>query len=110
MEFCIGIFLEVTFMCCSITNEGCICVFICMCIAGEADPSVLAKCNPCLSNPCMNHGTCQTDSPDLYKCTCVEGFKVRGTDNMVIVLHCVTRKIHYSFYIKSVWLNLSTVH
>ncbi|KAK3507062.1 hypothetical protein QTP70_003872 [Hemibagrus guttatus] len=47
---------------------------------GEADPSVLAKCNPCLTNPCMNHGTCQTDSAELYKCTCIEGFKGKNCE------------------------------
>ncbi|GAA6094193.1 slit homolog 1a isoform X2 [Tachysurus ichikawai] len=50
------------------------------CEDGEADPSVLAKCNPCMSNPCMNHGTCQTDSAELYKCTCVEGFKGKNCE------------------------------
>lgn len=45
--------------------------------AGEVDPLVLAKCNPCLSAPCQNQGICLSDPIDVYKCTCPEGFKVR---------------------------------
>uniref|UniRef100_A0A8B9HXP9 Slit homolog 1a (Drosophila) n=2 Tax=Astyanax mexicanus TaxID=7994 RepID=A0A8B9HXP9_ASTMX len=42
---------------------------------GNVDPAILAKCNPCLSSPCLNHGSCHTDPVEVYKCTCAEGFK-----------------------------------
>uniref|UniRef100_A0A8B9JDG9 Slit homolog 1a (Drosophila) n=1 Tax=Astyanax mexicanus TaxID=7994 RepID=A0A8B9JDG9_ASTMX len=41
----------------------------------NVDPAILAKCNPCLSSPCLNHGSCHTDPVEVYKCTCAEGFK-----------------------------------
>ncbi|XP_037388904.1 slit homolog 1a isoform X1 [Pygocentrus nattereri] len=47
---------------------------------GDIDPAILAKCHPCLSSPCLNHGTCQTDATELYKCTCTEGFKGRNCE------------------------------
>ncbi|XP_070814330.1 zonadhesin, like [Chaetodon trifascialis] len=31
--------------------------------------------NPCLKNPCLNGGTCQTTSSNAYTCHCEEGFK-----------------------------------
>lgn len=40
------------------------------------DVNILAKCNPCLSNPCKNDGTCNNDPVDFYRCTCPYGFKV----------------------------------
>jgi len=43
---------------------------------GPVDVSILAKCNPCLSNPCKNDGTCNNDPVDFYRCTCPYGFKV----------------------------------
>ncbi|KAK1792099.1 hypothetical protein P4O66_001877 [Electrophorus voltai] len=49
----------------------------------DVDPAVLAKCNPCLSSPCWNHGVCQTDLTELYRCTCIDGFK-HNCMNMVI--------------------------
>uniref|UniRef100_A0A8C4PK00 Slit homolog 2 protein n=1 Tax=Equus asinus asinus TaxID=83772 RepID=A0A8C4PK00_EQUAS len=44
---------------------------------GPMDVNILAKCNPCLSNPCKNDGTCNNDPVDFYRCTCPYGFKVR---------------------------------
>uniref|UniRef100_A0A4W4HLJ4 Slit homolog 1a (Drosophila) n=1 Tax=Electrophorus electricus TaxID=8005 RepID=A0A4W4HLJ4_ELEEL len=41
----------------------------------DVDPAVLAKCNPCLSSPCWNHGVCQTDLTELYSCSCPLGFE-----------------------------------
>lgn len=43
---------------------------------GEVDTAILAKCNPCMSNPCLNHGSCEADQTDGYRCQCSEGFKV----------------------------------
>ncbi len=44
---------------------------------GPVDVSILAKCNPCLSNPCKNDGTCSNHPVDFYRCTCPYGFKVQ---------------------------------
>lgn len=38
--------------------------------------SVQAKCNPCLSSPCQNQGTCHNDPLGSYRCTCPSGYKV----------------------------------
>uniref|UniRef100_A0A8C1EW76 Slit homolog 1 protein n=1 Tax=Cyprinus carpio carpio TaxID=630221 RepID=A0A8C1EW76_CYPCA len=42
---------------------------------GAVDVNILAKCNPCLSNPCKNDGTCSNHPVDFYRCTCPYGFK-----------------------------------
>nr|XP_028573326.1 slit homolog 3 protein isoform X2 [Podarcis muralis] len=44
---------------------------------GVVDISILSKCNPCLSNPCKNNGTCSNDPLDFYRCTCPFGYKGR---------------------------------
>uniref|UniRef100_A0A8C7H6V2 Slit homolog 1b (Drosophila) n=1 Tax=Oncorhynchus kisutch TaxID=8019 RepID=A0A8C7H6V2_ONCKI len=36
--------------------------------------SVQAKCSPCVSGPCQNHGVCQSDPVELYTCVCAPGF------------------------------------
>eukprot|EP00079_Xenopus_tropicalis_P018648 XP_004920743.2 PREDICTED: slit homolog 1 protein-like [Xenopus tropicalis] len=43
---------------------------------GPPSLNILAKCNPCLSDPCKNQGTCQDDAVQYYKCVCPAGFKV----------------------------------
>lgn len=43
------------------------------------DADVLAKCNPCLSSPCLNRGVCHSDPAEVYRCSCPPGFKVRYT-------------------------------
>lgn len=43
---------------------------------GDVDTAVLAKCNPCLSSPCQNHGICHSDLVEIYRCSCPPGFKV----------------------------------
>ncbi|KAG9479676.1 hypothetical protein GDO78_011612 [Eleutherodactylus coqui] len=47
---------------------------------GPVDVNILAKCNPCLSNPCKNDGTCKNDPVDFYRCTCPYGFKGQDCD------------------------------
>ncbi|KAJ8264517.1 hypothetical protein GJAV_G00150220 [Gymnothorax javanicus] len=52
------------------------------------DPAVLAKCDPCLSSPCQNLGSCQTDPVDGYKCTCTEGFKGQNCETALDICSC----------------------
>lgn len=61
-----------------IVSVVCVCVF-CLCLhhTGPVDMSIQAKCDPCLSNPCKNDGTCSNDPVHYYRCTCPYGFKVR---------------------------------
>lgn len=47
---------------------------------GEVDTAILAKCNPCISNPCLNRGTCQADEIEGYRCNCFQGFKGKNCD------------------------------
>uniref|UniRef100_A0A8C3L477 Slit guidance ligand 3 n=1 Tax=Chrysolophus pictus TaxID=9089 RepID=A0A8C3L477_CHRPC len=51
------------------------------------DISVVSKCNPCLSNPCKNNGTCSNDPVEFYQCTCPFGFK--GRDCSVPINSCI---------------------
>lgn len=44
---------------------------------GDVDTAVQAKCNPCLSSPCLNQGICHSDLTEIYRCSCPPGFKVR---------------------------------
>uniref|UniRef100_A0A8C0R8Y5 Slit homolog 2 protein n=1 Tax=Canis lupus dingo TaxID=286419 RepID=A0A8C0R8Y5_CANLU len=55
---------------------------------GPVDINILAKCNPCLSNPCKNDGTCNNDPVDFYRCTCPYGFK--GQDCDVPIHACIS--------------------
>ncbi|KAL4843254.1 hypothetical protein H8958_008198 [Nasalis larvatus] len=57
-------------------------------IPGPVDVNILAKCNPCLSNPCKNDGTCNSDPVDFYRCTCPYGFK--GQDCDVPIHACIS--------------------
>uniref|UniRef100_A0A8C7L445 Slit homolog 1b (Drosophila) n=1 Tax=Oncorhynchus kisutch TaxID=8019 RepID=A0A8C7L445_ONCKI len=41
---------------------------------GPVEMSVQAKCSPCVSGPCQNHGVCQSDPVELYTCVCAPGF------------------------------------
>uniref|UniRef100_A0A673LCT1 Slit homolog 1 protein n=1 Tax=Sinocyclocheilus rhinocerous TaxID=307959 RepID=A0A673LCT1_9TELE len=47
---------------------------------GEVDTAILAKCNPCMSKPCLNHGSCEADQTDGYRCRCSEGFKGKNCE------------------------------
>ncbi|XP_036790169.1 slit homolog 2 protein isoform X2 [Oncorhynchus mykiss] len=42
---------------------------------GPLDLSIQAKCDPCLSNPCHNDGTCSNHPVTFYRCSCPYGFK-----------------------------------
>ncbi|XP_077136106.1 slit homolog 2 protein isoform X5 [Ranitomeya variabilis] len=50
---------------------------------GPVDVNILAKCNPCLSNPCKNDATCKIDPVDFYRCTCPYGFKGQDCDTPI---------------------------
>lgn len=54
----------------------CVCGLVCLRHTGPVDMSIQAKCEPCLSNPCNNDGTCSNDPVHYYRCTCPYGFKV----------------------------------
>ncbi|TNN75297.1 Slit 1 protein [Liparis tanakae] len=47
---------------------------------GDVDMAVLAKCNPCLSSPCLNLGICHSDMMDIYRCSCPPGFKGKNCE------------------------------
>ncbi|XP_010887308.2 slit homolog 1 protein isoform X1 [Esox lucius] len=47
---------------------------------GAVDSGVLAKCNPCLSSPCVNQGICVSDLVEIYRCSCPPGFKGRNCE------------------------------
>uniref|UniRef100_A0A8C5REK9 Slit guidance ligand 2 n=1 Tax=Laticauda laticaudata TaxID=8630 RepID=A0A8C5REK9_LATLA len=55
---------------------------------GPVDIIVLAKCSPCLSNPCKNGGSCNSDPVDFYSCSCPYGFK--GRDCEVPIHGCIS--------------------
>uniref|UniRef100_A0A673AQ07 Slit homolog 1a (Drosophila) n=1 Tax=Sphaeramia orbicularis TaxID=375764 RepID=A0A673AQ07_9TELE len=46
----------------------------------DVDTLVLAKCNPCLSSPCMNQGICHSDLVEIYRCSCPPGFKGKNCE------------------------------
>uniref|UniRef100_A0A8D0D7V9 Slit homolog 2 (Drosophila) n=1 Tax=Sander lucioperca TaxID=283035 RepID=A0A8D0D7V9_SANLU len=50
---------------------------------GPVDMSVQAKCEPCLSNPCKNDGTCSNDPVHYYRCTCPYGFKGQNCEEPI---------------------------
>ncbi|XP_006157460.1 slit homolog 1 protein [Tupaia chinensis] len=47
---------------------------------GPPSLAVQAKCDPCLSSPCQNQGTCLHDPLEGYKCACPSGYKGRDCD------------------------------
>lgn len=67
---------------------------------GPVDVTIQAKCNPCLSNPCKNDGTCNNDPVDFYRCTCPYGFKVRPNHSWEITLPivCFLSTIFFSVF------------
>uniref|UniRef100_A0A8C9MLJ8 Slit homolog 2 protein n=1 Tax=Serinus canaria TaxID=9135 RepID=A0A8C9MLJ8_SERCA len=60
---------------------------------GPVDVNILAKCNPCLSSPCKNDGTCNNDPVDFYRCTCPYGFK--GQDCDIPIHACISNPCHH---------------
>uniref|UniRef100_A0A1A8F0P0 Slithomolog 2 n=1 Tax=Nothobranchius korthausae TaxID=1143690 RepID=A0A1A8F0P0_9TELE len=50
---------------------------------GPVDLSIQAKCDPCLSNPCKNDGTCANDPVHYYRCTCPYGFKGQNCEEPI---------------------------
>ncbi|KAB0349166.1 hypothetical protein FD754_014023 [Muntiacus muntjak] len=54
---------------------------------GPVDINIVAKCDPCLSSPCKNNGTCSRDPAELYRCACPYGYK--GRDCTVPVNTCI---------------------
>uniref|UniRef100_A0A673CIB1 Slit homolog 2 (Drosophila) n=1 Tax=Sphaeramia orbicularis TaxID=375764 RepID=A0A673CIB1_9TELE len=50
---------------------------------GPVDVSIQAKCEPCLSNPCKNDGTCSNDPVHYYRCTCPYGFKGQNCEEPI---------------------------
>lgn len=46
--------------------------------SGPPTLAVQAKCDPCLSSPCQNQGTCHNDPLEVYRCACPSGYKVSG--------------------------------
>uniref|UniRef100_H2LMF8 Slit homolog 2 (Drosophila) n=1 Tax=Oryzias latipes TaxID=8090 RepID=H2LMF8_ORYLA len=50
---------------------------------GPVDLSIQAKCEPCLSNPCKNDGTCTNDPVHYYRCTCPYGFKGQNCEDPI---------------------------
>lgn len=56
--------------------------------SGDVDADVLAKCNPCLSSPCVNQGVCHSDLVEIYRCSCPPGFKVRSLHSSLATRNC----------------------
>ncbi|KAM8842768.1 LOW QUALITY PROTEIN: slit homolog 1b [Synchiropus picturatus] len=48
---------------------------------GPVDPSVGAKCSPCVSSPCQNQGTCHTHHTEPYVCSCTDGYTGRNCED-----------------------------
>ena len=60
--------------------------FQCECDAGWRGSVCDVPHDPCLHNPCLNHGTCLKDGPETYTCVCDEGFT--GQDCEIDVDEC----------------------
>ncbi|XP_061627171.1 slit homolog 2 protein isoform X9 [Phyllopteryx taeniolatus] len=50
---------------------------------GPVDIGIQAKCEPCLSGPCENDGTCFDDPVRYYRCTCPYGFKGQNCEEPI---------------------------
>ncbi|XP_002738338.3 slit homolog 2 protein [Saccoglossus kowalevskii] len=47
------------------------------------DLSILAKCNPCLAEPCLNDGECHNGEYAGYICKCASGFKGQNCEEEI---------------------------
>ena len=45
---------------------------------GPLPMEIAAKCNPCLSSPCLYDSKCLPHPTEVYKCVCKPGFKGRN--------------------------------
>ncbi|XP_078449077.1 slit homolog 2 protein-like isoform X1 [Lampetra planeri] len=63
-----------------------------VCQGPPPDVAILAKCSPCLSEPCKNKGMCSADPVDYYRCTCPYGYKGQDCDTPINA--CVTGPCH----------------
>ncbi|KAK7929454.1 hypothetical protein WMY93_005849 [Mugilogobius chulae] len=52
-------------------------------VPGPVDIVIQAKCDPCLSNPCKNDGTCTNDPVNYYRCNCPYGFKGQNCEEPI---------------------------
>ncbi|XP_061882293.1 slit homolog 2 protein isoform X5 [Entelurus aequoreus] len=59
---------------------------------GPVELSIQAKCEPCLSNPCKNDGTCFNDPVHYYRCTCPYGFKGQNCEEPIHA--CISNPCH----------------
>uniref|UniRef100_A0A8C6T266 Slit homolog 2 (Drosophila) n=1 Tax=Neogobius melanostomus TaxID=47308 RepID=A0A8C6T266_9GOBI len=50
---------------------------------GPVDINIQAKCDPCLSNPCKNDGSCTNDPVNYYRCNCPFGFKGQNCEEPI---------------------------
>ncbi|CAL8333965.1 unnamed protein product [Lota lota] len=50
---------------------------------GPVDVGIQAKCDPCLSGPCQNDGTCSNDPVHFHRCTCPYGFKGQNCEEPI---------------------------
>lgn len=81
IKMCVNFYIPTYSTCLSLKCLFVVCVCVC-CLcglvphAGPVDLSIQAKCDPCLSSPCKNDGTCSGDPVHYYRCTCPYGFKV----------------------------------
>ncbi|XDB61699.1 hypothetical protein AB1E18_015057 [Capra hircus] len=54
---------------------------------GPVDINIVAKCDPCLSSPCKNNGSCSQDPVERHRCACPHGYQ--GRDCTVPINTCI---------------------
>nr|AVK72306.1 slit1 protein [Isodiametra pulchra] len=57
------------------------------CETGEPSLDILAKCDPCLLDPCINGGTCSIDDEIEFSCKCPQGFGGRYCENYLSICY-----------------------
>ncbi|XP_010795647.1 LOW QUALITY PROTEIN: slit homolog 2 protein-like [Notothenia coriiceps] len=60
--------------------------------SGPVDMNIQAKCEPCLSNPCKNDGSCSNDPVNYYRCNCPFGFKGQNCEEPIHA--CISNPCH----------------